>query len=341
MKISPYQIESYINQIDRERIAGCLLFGPNSALTNYRFNLVARKISSDLSDPFLVSNVSKERLSEDKAILADEFFSYPMLGGRKLIIIRDSDSIAGAALKILFSDYGYAKKSENFILIQAGDLDRSSLLRKICEDSPSFAAIACYEDSESVIKKFIADELSKNKIISDEDVVSLLFERFGKNRQIIMLELEKIMIFLGEEKKLSYEVIKKISVSGAEISASEFVDNFVTQKFLFSLLIAEKLLQEGFEAIVLLRFLSNYLQKLYQARLDIDFNGVGFDLAIKNQKLFFKSEAVFRMALKKLSKEFLIKNLSKLQLLEIKMKSDSIPPKLILKGFIQDFIKEK
>jgi len=341
MKISPSQIESYINRIAQEKIAGCLLFGPEAALVNYRFNLIAKKIAPDLADPFLVANISKEKLSEDKAVLGDEFFSYSMLGGRKLILIRDSDVAAGAALKMLFSDQDYAKKSDNFILIQAGDLDKSSALRKICEENSYFAAIACYEDDERVIKKFIADELAKNQVKFNFEVTNFLFEKFGKNRQIILSELQKILIFLGDEKNLNIELIEKLTASEAEISANEFVDNFVTQKFDLALLSAEKLFREGFEAVTLLRFLTNYLQKIYQARVEIDVNGVGFDEAIRNQRLFFKAEAIFRVALKNLSKDFLLKNLADLQKLEIKIKSGLMPPRLILQDFVQGLIKEK
>lgn len=348
MKISPSQIESYINRIAQERIAGCLLFGPEAALVNYRFNLIAKKISPNLSDPFLVTNISKEKLVEDKTILGDEFFSYSMLGGRKLILIRDSDIQAGAALKMLFSDPDFAKKSgnlpadtqhdRNFILIQAGDLDKSSVLRKLCEDHPHFAALACYEDDERVIKKFIADELARNKIKFTLDVTNFLFEKFGKNRQIILSELEKIVVFLGEEKNLTIELVEKLTASEGEISANEFVGNFTAQKFDLALLSAEKLFRTGFEAVTLLRFLSNHLQKIYQARIEIDSAGISFDDAVKNQHLFFKAEAGFRLALKNLPREFLIKNLSELQQLEIKMKSGTIPPRLLLVSFVQNFL---
>ena len=339
MKISNYQIEPYIQRIAQEKIAGCLLFGPEAALVNYRFNLIAKKIAPNLSDPFLVANISKEKLVEDKAILADEFFSYSMLGGRKLILIRDCDAQAGAALKMLFSDQDFAKKSDNFILIQGGDLDKSSPLRKICEENSHFAAIACYEDDERVIKKFIADELLRHKVKFNLDVTLILFEKFGKNRQIILAELEKILVFLGEEKNLTVELVKKLSTSEAEISANEFVENFAAQRFDSALLIAEKLFRDGFEAITLVRFLSNFLQKLYQARMEIDSAGIGFDEAVKNQRLFFKAEAEFRLALKNLSKVFLIENLSELQQLEIKMKNSALPPKLLLTAFVQNFLQ--
>ena len=340
MKISNYQIEPYIQRIAQEKIAGCLLFGPEAALVNYRFNLIAKKIAPNLSDPFLVANISKEKLVEDKAILADEFFSYSMLGGRKLILIRDCDAQAGAALKMLFSDQDFAKKSDNFILIQGGDLDKSSPLRKICEENSYFAAIACYEDDERVIKKFIADELLRHKVKFNLDVTLILFEKFGKNRQIILAELEKILVFLGEEKNLTIESVKKLIASEAEISANEFVENFAAQRFDLALLTAEKLFRDGFEAITLVRFLSNFLQKLYQARMGIDSAGISFDEAVKNQRLFFKAEAEFRLALENLSKIFLIENLYELQQLEIKMKNGNLSPKLLLTAFVQNFLRD-
>jgi hypothetical protein len=112
MKIANSQIDLYIQRIAQEKVAGCLVYGPESSVVSYRFDLIAKKISPDLSDPFLVSNLSKERLAEDKGILADEFFSFSMLGGRKLILVKDCDIAAAAALKILFEDREFVKKSD-------------------------------------------------------------------------------------------------------------------------------------------------------------------------------------------------------------------------------------
>lgn len=339
MKIAPFQIDNYIQRISNEKIAGCLVFGPETSMVNYRFDMIAKKIAPDLSDPFLVSSLSKERLSDDKGILADEFFSYSMLGGRKLILVKDCDIAAGAALKMLFEDSDYAKKSENFILIQGGDLDKSSALRKVAEDNAHFAAIACYEDDERAIKSFIGAQLQQRQIKSNSEVLELLVEKFGKNRQVILSEVEKIVTFLGEDKNLTTELVERLTASEAEISANEFVMNFAAQKFDVALVQAEKLFKDGFEPITLIRFLTNYLQKLYQARLDVDVNGVDFESAVKSQRLFFKTEIEFRKHLKNLSLKFLLKNLRELQDLEVKIKSGAMQPKLLFTSFVQDFLK--
>ncbi len=336
MKISPAQIENYINRIQNEKLAGCLIYGHDEALINYRFDIIAKKITPDLTDPFLVTNISKERLAEDKSLIVDEFFSISMFGGRKLIMVKDVDNNVSAGIKALIEISDFAKKSDNFILILGGDLDKSSALRKIFEDSPAFAALACYEDNDFVIKKFITDELLKNNIKAKPEVTQFLFEKFGKNRQIILAELQKIITFLNEKTELTLEVASSLTNLESEISANEFVMNFASKKFDVALKQAEKLFADGFEAVALTRFLSNYLQKLYSAKLELERGGSDFEEVIKSQKLFFKVEAEFRKHLKLLSLDFLIKNLSSLEKLELKLKNSFLSPKLVFVGFVQD-----
>ncbi len=336
MKIANAQIDFYIQKIAQEKIAGCLIFGPEASVVSHRFNSIARKISPDLSDPFLVSNISKERLSEDKALLSDEFYSLSFLGGRKLILIKDSDANVGSALKNLFLDKDYAKKSDNFILIQAGDLDKSSALRKAAENDLSFAAIACYEDDERVVKKFIESELIKNQIKPNFQIVTYIYDKCGKNRQVISSELDKLLSYIGNNKELTIEDIDKAIGSEVETSASEFISSFCSQKFDTALIQAEKLFRNSFEPIVLIRFLSTHLQKLYQAKCEITFANVDFESAIKSQRLFFKTEIEFRKNLKQLSLAFLVRILHDLEKVEAKIKTSSISSKSLFIAFVQN-----
>jgi len=334
MKIANAQIESYIQNIATTKIAGCLLYGPELSVISYRFNIIAKKICPDLSDPFLVVNVNKERLAENKSLLVEEFYSFSMLGGRKLILVKNCDIAAAGALKELFSDSEYAKKSDNFILIEAGDLEKSSALRKLCEDNYGFATIPCYEDDERSIKNFISDELKRRGIKFTRDVVEFIYDQLGKNRQIILSELEKIAIFLGNDSELTLAALSNLIESQAEISANEFVLNFAAKKFDIATLQAEKLLLEGFEPITLIRFLSNYLQKLYHAKVEIQRGKLDFEEVVKSQRLFFRTEIEFRKHLKVLSVEFLVKTLANLVDLEIKIKNGVTSPKLIFTAFV-------
>ncbi len=337
MKIANPQIDSFIQRVAQEKIAGCLVYGPEISVVDYRFNLIAKKITPDLSDPFLVTNISKERLSEDKAILSDEFFSLSMLGGRKLILINGADIAAGSALKMLFEENDFSKKSDNFILINGGDLEKSSPLRKAAEDNPYFATIACYEDDERTIKSFISSQLSAMQIKTSSAVVESLLNKLGKNRQVILSELDKIDIFLGDSKNLTIETIDKLTESESEISVNEFISSFASQKFNLALMQSEKLAREGFEAIVLIRFLSNYFQKIYHCKIDLHLENSDFEQIIKSQKLFFKIEVEFRKHLKSLSLKFLIKILHDLSDFELKIKTGLMPSKLAIPALINNY----
>lgn len=339
MKIQNAKIDAYIKNIAHEKIAGCLLFGPEPSVVSARFNIIAKKIVADLADPFLVSNISKERLGEDRGLLGDEFYSMSFMGGKKLITIKDTDVHTSSALKGLLSEEDILSKSENFILIQAGDLDRGSALRKAAESSKIFAAIPCYEDNDRVVKQFIEATLTKNQIKFDYQTSNYLIEKLGKNRQIIKSELDKIISYLGDKKDLTIDIIDIAIGFEAEVTANEFVLTYASKRFDKALLEAQRLFKNNFEPIVLIRFLSNYLQKLYHAKCQIQHNNVNFDDAIKAQKLFFKVEIEFRKNLKALSLEFIVQKLKELEELEIKIKTSQISSKILFIGFVQSSIK--
>lgn len=341
MKIAPYQIEQYIQNIALAKIAGAIVFGPEDSVISYHIQTIAKKIVTDLSDPFLVANLSKERFATDSSCLADEFFSFSMLGGRKLILVKDPDAAAIAALKSLLADKNIHTKSENFILIQAGDLDKNSALRKLSEENQAFAAIACYEDDERAIKKFIENELKKNDIEPQNDCVQHLYDKLGKNRQIIANEIQKIAIYL-DGADIEIDLIDRAIDEQAKISTQEFINNFIAKNYAIADEQAQYLLKNGFDAITLIRFLSNYLQKLHQAKIAVELANIDFETAVKNQKLFFKLEAEFRKHLKLLTIDHLKSWLEALQDVEIKIKTSStISSKLIFMVFLQDSLKRE
>jgi len=340
MKLQAYKVQNYIKNIANEKIAGCLLYGPEESVINYRYSFIAKKIVPDLTDPFLVSNISKERLKADKSVIADEFFSMSMLGGRKLITIKESDNTVADCLKVILSDEGLQEKSNNFILIQGSDLNPSSSLRKIVEDSKHFIAIPCYEDDERTITTFIEALLKHKKITFGRDVVPLMMEKFGKNRQVIISEIEKISTYLGDSKNLDIHIVEKLVKLESEVSADEFVMFFASRDYENSIKSCEKLFRDNFEPIALIRYLLNYLLKIQSAKIEIEKDGITFDEAVKKQRLFYKVENNFKKHLNNLSLSFINSSLKKLGNLELQIKQGSAVPRLSFVSFIQNSISE-
>lgn len=341
MKIPNFKIQQFITDVANENIFGCLLYGPEESVANYRFNVIAKRIVADLADPFSVVSISKERLKENKSVLFDEFYSISMFGGRRLISIKDSDNSIAESLDEISKNLSNSAKENNFILIQASELTPASSLRKFAENNSHFASIACYEDDEKTIKTFIEAILKKSQIAFDSDVIMSLMNKFGKNRQIILSEIEKIVTFLGSDKRLTLDIVDKLIKVESEISADEFVIYYASQNYEKALKTCERLFQDNFEPVVLTRFLINYFQKLYDAKVAIVKNDVDFDVAIKDQRLFFKAEVPFRAHLNSLSLEFISGSLVKFSRLELNIKQGNLPAKLEFISFVSNNMPSK
>lgn len=345
MKISSYQVENYIKKIADERISGCLLYGPEPTITRFRFDVIAKKIVNDLSDPFLVSNISGEKIKEDKAILVDEFYSISMLGGRRLIMVKDSDKNTTQAiissLKNLLSDPQYGRKSDNFILIQAGDLDKASALRKLVEESQFLMAIPCYEEDVKSLRLSISEIFKNNEINPENEVINLMIKNFGKDRNLIANEINKIKTYLGEEKQLSLEVFNKIISLKQDDNLQDFAVQFASKNYEWCFLRAEKALEEGNESIMLVRNLINYFSKLYNAKIAIERSGRSFDDAVKSAQIFYKIEENFRNSLQNLSLKFIAKSLQSFEKLEINLKKGNMSSRLVFLSYIRGYLIKK
>ncbi len=341
MKISSYQVENYIKKIADEKISGCLLYGPEPTITRFRFEVIAKKIVNDLADPFLVSQLSSEKIKEDKAILTDEFYSIAMLGGRRLIMIKDCDAHTVQALKILLSDPQYGRKSDNFILIQGGDMDKSSALRKLVEESQFLMAIPCYEEDATSLRKSISELFVENDIMVEGEIINLMVKNFGKDRNLIVNEINKIKNYLGDEKKLSLEVFKKITSSNQDENLQDFAVQFASKNYEWCFLRAEKALEVGNESILLVRNLINYFSKLYNAKVSIENSGKSLDDAVKSAQIFYKIEADFRRNLQSLSLKFIAKSLQSFEKLEINLKKGNMSSRLVFLSYIRGYLIKK
>ena len=341
MKISSYQVENYIKKIADEKISGCLLYGPEPTITRYRFEIIAKKIVNDLTDPFLVSQLSSEKIKEDKAILTDEFYSIAMLGGRRLIMIKDCDAHTVQALKILLSDPQYGRKSENFILIQGGDMDKSSALRKLVEESQFLMAIPCYEEDATSLRKSISELFVENDIMVEGEIINLMVKNFGKDRNLIVNEVSKIKNYLGDEKKLSLEIFKKITSSNQDENLQDFAVQFASKNYEWCFLRAEKAFEGGNESILLVRNLINYFSKLYNAKVSIENSSKSIEEAVKSAQIFYKIEADFRRNLQSLSLKFIAKSLQSFEKLEINLKKGNMSSRLVFLSYIRGYLIKK
>lgn len=339
MKIANAQVERYIAKISEEPIAGCLIYGPEEGAVGSRSKVIAKKIVSDLADPFLVADIDLARLASDEALLLDEFFSLSMLGGRKLIKLKvakaSGHEVIVSALKVLNKKLADLDlRSQNFLLIEAGDLKKDSSLRKLCEASKFIATIACYEDDAGTFRKFVEEELKKQRLELDKNTVNFLLTKLKRNRLTAETEIAKIATYLGAQKKISPEEINLLIGAELDFNAGQLLDDFISRKPAEAITKFQKLFKETGAPIGMVRFFLGYFQKLFLAKQRIEIEREDFEVVIKSQYLFFKAEDDFRRHLRTLPLNTLAKILSDLEQLEVKMKTGQVKQEILFERFL-------
>ncbi|MBV1934246.1 MAG: DNA polymerase III subunit delta, partial [Parvibaculaceae bacterium] len=160
MKLKPREIDAFVRKPDPS-VQAILVFGPDQGLAHDRLNKIAKTVVDDLSDPFRVVDMNDTDLKSDPARLPDEAAAISMMGGRRIVRIRNaSDGLTKIVKPFLENPTGDA-----LILFQAGDLTPRSSLRKLFEGSKKGAiALPCYADDARSLEGIIRETLNNAKL---------------------------------------------------------------------------------------------------------------------------------------------------------------------------------
>lgn len=139
MKISAGQIERFLRAPD-PRMATVLVHGPDDGVVRERVDRLVRAVVDDPGDPFRTTELTVEVLRGEPARLADEARSLCLMGGRRVVRLRQATDQATPACRTLLA----LDALEALVIIDAGELGPSSSLRRLIEGASNAAAIACY-----------------------------------------------------------------------------------------------------------------------------------------------------------------------------------------------------
>lgn len=177
-----------------------LFYGPDEGLALERAKLLTLSVLGVQDDPFRLVELSSETLLKDPALLADEAQALAMTGGRKLIRISASDSLAPVLASYLTTQKSTAGQGALLVLL-GGDLGAKSALRKIAEQSDAIACIACYRDNNADLVTLIRKQLQENGIMIDADALTYIGQNLGEDRGVTRAEIEKLILYAGQDRK--------------------------------------------------------------------------------------------------------------------------------------------
>ncbi|MEQ9519331.1 MAG: DNA polymerase III subunit delta [Parvibaculum sp.] len=194
MKLRAGDIDRFVKSPD-PKAQVILLYGPDQGLVRERSNLLGKTIVDDLSDPFRVVDLNDTDIKQDPARFSDEAAAISMMGGRRLLRIRN----AGDSLSKTVDAFLKAPSGDALILLEGGDLTPRSSLRKLAEGAGNAAALPCYADDARTLERVIEDRLKQAGLRAEPDAFAYLTAHLGSDRGITLQELDKLILYMGPD----------------------------------------------------------------------------------------------------------------------------------------------
>ena len=325
MKLPAARIAAFLQRPD-QAIRAALLYGPDIGLVRERADVLARTVCPDLRDPFRVADLSGATLAADPARLPDEAAQMSLIGGRRVIRVRD----AGDRLAGLFRGFLDAAPGDGFIVVEAGDLPGSSAMRRVFDTSPRAAAIGCYPDTARDRAAVIRDTLRAHRITASGEATQYLVEHLGSDRLLTRAELEKLALYAGQgnhveldDVRLSIEDSAALATDDAVMAAAEGDSARVDR-------VLDRVFQEGEAAVSVVRAMLRHLQRLHllAARAAAG-TTVAEVVRTARPTIFYKQEDGFKRQLVLWNEAGLRAQLGRIAQAELHMKLTGLPAETI------------
>jgi DNA polymerase-3 subunit delta len=303
-----------------------LVHGPDDGLVRERAAALARTVAPDLADPFRVADLTGAMLASDPRRLADEAAAISMLGGRRVVRVRPAGNEAAPALAAFLK----APAGDALIVVEAGELDGRSALRKLFDAAANAGAIACYHDEARDLPQVIVETLARHQIRASADAIQFLAQRLGNDRAVTRAELDKLALYVGAGTEVTLDDARACVGDMAEIGLDDLVRATATGDAAALERALARLAAEGVQPVGWLRAAQRHFQRLHVARALID-SGEDDTSAMARLRppVFWKDEAPFRAALRRWSAPALARALRALLAAELLCKSTGQPADLI------------
>lgn len=188
--IKPSDIDAFLARPDPARPI-VLVYGEDAGLVSERATALIRASVDDPNDPFALARIDADDLSGDPSRLVEEAHTIPLFGGRRAVWVKGAGRFTAAAVEKLLA----APPPECRVVIEAGELRKTSPLRASCERARHAAAIPCYPDDERALGRLVDQEMRAAGLSIAPDARALLLLHLGSDRQATRNELHKLILY--------------------------------------------------------------------------------------------------------------------------------------------------
>ena len=316
------QIESYIKK-PNSKIKAFLVFGNNDGLVLDTAKKIARSVCPNLDDAFQVAELSGDDVAADFGKLYGEYNGQSLMGGRRVIMVRDAGNQMTKELRKMLDD----SNSDNLLIMYSNDLNKKSSLVKLADSSDDIASVACYEDKN----EDIYNVLKSMGLTFDPVALKMIYARLSGDRMINLAELDKLKTYMGDAKTVTPAIVDKVISDQSDSSIDDICYVVMSGDRAKSEALYQKYVNEGNEPVSVIRTLAYHTLKLLTCQASIE-KRESVDTAVKKLTppiIFYRVDA-FKEQLRLWNRDKLLRVLNLLYEAEKDCKTTGMPTEEIV-----------
>ncbi len=264
--LKPREIDAFIARPDPSYPV-IMLYGPDSGLVSERANKISENTGIDLSDPFNLIKLSADEATADPIRITDEANTISMFGSKRLI--RISGRTQRDMMKCL-KPVLETPPDDALIVIEAGDLAKSSGLRRNLEKHQSAICIPCYQDNDAALDRLISEEITDKGLSIDSQTRKELVALLGSNRLLSRNELQKLALYCENNGRVTAEDLSAVVGDSSNLMINELIDCVGTGNTALLQNLMPKAIEAGNAPDIVLLSTLKYFQQLQAMRHQMD-----------------------------------------------------------------------
>ncbi len=320
MKIAPRDFDGLLRA--PLSLGAALLYGADAGQVRQRAAQLATHWLGANPDAMAQMELPPEKLKEDGALLADELAAMSLMCPKRVILVREVEDAQLASIQAALA----TRNPSNFLVMYTTEsLPATSKLRVWAERSAEVAAVAFYKDEGAGLEQFIRDTLRGYGLRAGNDVLRYLASQLSGDRQIILNELEKLSLYIGDEQEEVTLEDAAAAVGENNDQSFDELNSAVAGGDIVTLCrLSDRLLLEGNPGLLMVRGLMRYFARLEMIALKRA-EGQSVDAIIEGLRppVFFKAKPALKAHANRWNAEACATALARLQMLELDSKRHS------------------